>query len=102
MRLVVAVVRPAQLESVRQALAAIHVTRMTVCDAHGYGPDDPDEVRQQVMLEIGVNEDFVDRTVRTLAAALAAGDGAVDDRIFVLPMDEAVQIYRAVRGAESI
>jgi nitrogen regulatory protein PII len=102
MRLVVAVVKPAQLESTRQALAAVHVTRLTVCDTHGYGPDAPDQVRQEVMLEIAVNEDFVDRTVGTLAATLGAGGAAEPPRIFVLPIEDAVQIYRCVRGPEAV
>jgi nitrogen regulatory protein PII len=99
MRLVVAVVKPAQLESMRQALAAVHVTRLTVCDTHGYGPDAPDQVRQEVMLEIAVNDDFVDRAVGTLAATLGAGE---PPRIYVLPMEDAVQIYRCVRGPEAV
>ena len=102
MRLVVAVVKPAQLESTRQALAAVHVTRLTVCDVHGYAPEAPGQVRQEVMLEIAVNDDFVDRTVRTLAAALDTGGATDAPRIFVLPMDEAVQIYRHVRGPEAV
>ena len=101
MRLVVAVVRPAQVERVRQALAAIHVTRLTVCDAHGYGADPDAGLRQEVMLEIAVNDDFVNRTVQTLTASLTDA-GATPARVFVLPIDEAVQIYRAVRGPEAV
>jgi nitrogen regulatory protein P-II 1 len=101
MRLVVAVLKPAQLETARQALAAVHVTRLTVCDAHGYGAEQPDRVRQEVMLEIAVNDDFMDRTVRTLAATLATGT-AEPPRIFVLPVEDAVQLYRCVRGPEAV
>ena len=100
MRLVVAVVKSALVESLRQALAAVHVTRLTVCDAHGYGPTPTDDLRQEVMLEIAVNDDFVNRTVQTLTAAVAGGDPAA--RIFVLPVDESIQIYRAVRGPEAV
>ena len=102
MRLVVAVVKPAQVEAVRRALAAAHVTRLTLADAHGYGPDRPDDVLQEVVLEIAVNDDFVERTVRTLHAALGVRDDDAAGRVLVLPMDEAVQIYRAVRGPEAV
>jgi nitrogen regulatory protein PII len=51
------------------------------------------------MLEIAVNDDFVNRTVQTLSAAVA-GDPAA--RIYVLPIDSSVQIYRAVRGPEAV
>jgi nitrogen regulatory protein PII len=99
MRLVLAVVKPALVESLRQALAAVHVTRLTICDAHGYGPPPAGDLRQEVMLEIAVNDDFVNRTVQTLSAAVA-GDPAA--RIYVLPIDSSVQIYRAVRGPEAV
>jgi nitrogen regulatory protein P-II 1 len=100
MRLVVAIVRPAQVEGVRQALAAIQVTRLTICDVHGYGPAAGGEVRQEALLEIAVNDDFVTPTLATLAATL--GDGFDATRMFVLPIDETVQVDRAVRGPEAV
>jgi len=103
MRLVVVVVRPAQVEMVRQALAGVHVTRLTVCDAQGYDPTiAPGQVVQQTVLEIAVNDDFVERTVDTLMTALALRAEDVGTRLFVLPIDEAVQIYRDVRGPEAV
>ena len=36
MRLIVAVLKPSQVEVVRQSLAGVHVTRLTICDAQGY------------------------------------------------------------------
>jgi nitrogen regulatory protein P-II 1 len=103
MRLVVAVVRPSQVEMVRQALAGVHVTRLTVCDTQGFDPATaPGQVVQQTILEIAVNEDFVDRTVDTLVTALALGTEDLGTRLFVLPMSEAVQIYRDVRGPEAL
>lgn len=107
MRLVVAVLKPSQLEAVREALAAVHVTRLTVCDAQGYQPPLPTaEVFQDTIIEIAVNDDFLERTVETIACALAAAEpdapAGLEGRLFVLPMDEAVQIYRDVRGPEAI
>lgn len=100
MRLVVAIVAPAQVESVRRALAAVEVTRLTVCDAHGYDLAGGDGLAQETVLEIAVNDDFLARTVDTVAAVLAAGGGT--GRVHVLPMEEAVQLYRAVRGPEAV
>jgi nitrogen regulatory protein P-II 2 len=102
MRLVVAVLRPALVESVRQALAAIEVTRMTIGDAHGYDLADPGAVVQETLLEIAVNDDFLGRTVEAVAEVIAAGRDPEAGRVFVLPMTEAVQIYRDVRGQEAI
>jgi nitrogen regulatory protein P-II 2 len=101
MRLVMAVVQPAQVEAVRQALAAVQVTRLTICDAQGY--DDRDgRLVQQACLEIAVNEDFVDRTVKTIATTLATGGFGPERQILVMPMDEALQLYRTVRGPEAV
>jgi nitrogen regulatory protein PII len=101
MRLVMAMVKPAQVESVRRALAAVQVTRLTICDAQGY--DEPaGRLVQQTCLEIAVNEDFVDRTVNTIAAAVGTAGAPHEGQIFVMPMDEAVQLYRTVRGPEAV
>jgi len=102
MRLVVAVLKPSQLEVVRQALAGVHVTRLTVCDAQGFDePQTPGPLVQQTVVEVAVNDDFLDRTIDAIAAAI----GRTDDlpaRLMVLPIDDAVQIYRTVRGPEAV
>lgn len=106
MRLVIAVLRPAQMEAVRQALAAVHVTRLTVCDGQGVAVGDGGGISQQTMLQVAVNEDFLARTVDTIRSVLAAGQqsGCAESAggVFVLPVAEAVQIYREVRGPEAI
>jgi nitrogen regulatory protein PII len=102
MRLVIAILRPAQVEHARQALADIQVTRMTVCDAHEYDLAMPETLAQEAVLEIAVNDDFLDRTLDTLAAVVTAGGDDMQERVRVLPIDEAVQLYREVRGPEAI
>ena len=114
MRLVVAVLRPSQLEAVRQALAAVHVTRLTICDAQGYhGLRGESGIVQESVMEIAVNDDFLERTVDTIRKAMRLGDELSSDaapdgsprpsgRLFVLPIHDAVQLYRDVRGPEAI
>jgi nitrogen regulatory protein PII len=120
MRLVVAVLRPSQLEAVRQALAAVHVTRLTICDAQGYhasqgypGLRGESGIVQESVMEIAVNDDFLERTVDTIRKAMLLGDEPSTDaapdgsprpsgRLFVLPIHDAVQLYRDVRGPEAI
>ena len=114
MYMVVAVLRPAQLEAVRQALAAVHVTRLTICDAQGYhGAGDGSRIVQESVMEIAVNDDFLDRTVDTIRKAMLLGaepatDGGADALttasagLMVLPIHDAVQNYRDVRGPEAV
>lgn len=102
MRLVVAVLRPDLVEGVREALAAIQVTRMTIADAHGYHLGGSDGVAQEVVLEIAVNDDFVSRTTEAVGRVIDAAGAPAAGTVFVLPVAEAVQVYRAVRGPEAV
>lgn len=100
MRLVLAVLRPSQVESVRRALDAVDVTRLTICDAQGRGADG--RLVQESILEIAVNDDFVDRTTQAIADVLATSGDDDRGRLFSLPMSDAVQLYRSVRGPEAM
>lgn len=115
MRLVLAIIQPTKLDVVREALARIGVTRMTVCDAQGYGRqrgqtatfrgnEYKTSLLRKIVLEIVVNDDFLDRTIETLSSVARTGpDGQIGDgKIFVLPADEAITISGEVRGAEAV
>ena len=113
MRLVLALIQPTKLKAVQEALNKIGVERMTVCDALGYGqqrglPAEQAAARpkllRKVALEIAVNEDFLDKTVATIAQVARAGaKGAIGDgKIFVLPIDDVVRLSDTVRGPEGI
>ena len=101
MHLVMAVLKPSQVESVRQALAAVNVTRMTICDAQGW-QELGDGLRQETLLEIAVNDDFLRPASEAITAAVEAGGGSAAGRLFTLPVTDAVQLYRDVRGPEAI
>lgn len=123
MKLVLAVVPPSRMEAVRQALAEVHVTRLSIADGHGYqtlphaaaeGPSQ--RIVRHLVLEIAVNDDFLARTVEVITQALQltataepdASDAVSQDYVidpggvYVLPMETAVQIYRDVRGPEAL
>ncbi len=104
MRLVVAILRPAQVESVRQALAAVDVTRMTICDAQGIQSSGGGNGRpaQEAVIEVACNDDFVDRATGAIQGILAAAGGDTAGRVFTLPVIDAVQLYRNVRGPEAV
>jgi nitrogen regulatory protein PII len=101
MHLVVALLKPSQVESVRQTLAAVSVTRMTVGDAQGWrGPQEG--LVQQAVLEIAVNDDFLAPALKAITAALEAGGDSAAGRLYSLPVLNAVQLYREVRGPEAV
>ena len=112
MKLVLAIVPPSRMEAVRQALAEVQVTRLSIADGHGYQQGGQRIVRHAV-LEIAVNDDFLDRTVQVLERALRLAAAAEENNpadepvsdpggVYVMPMDAAVQIYRDVRGPEAL
>lgn len=100
MQLVVAILKPAQVESVRRALAAVQVTRMTICDGQGVAADG--RVVQEAIVEIACNEDFVERARGAITGVLAAAGDDDACRVFTLPVADAVQLYREVRGPEAV
>lgn len=115
MKLVVAIIQPTKLDAVRQALNKIEVTRMTVCDAQGYGRqlgrtemyrghEYKTHLLRKIALEILVNDDFLDRTVDTITSVARTGaEGEIGDgKIFVLPAMETISIAGALRGPEAV
>jgi nitrogen regulatory protein P-II 1 len=131
MKLVVGIIRPERLESVKEALGEAKVFRLTVSDVQGFsgedepapsaaGPGAPAASRaaaayagaaaaaapravRKVKLEIAVNESFVEPTVRAIArAAKLDGGRPGDGKVLVLPLDECVRIRTGERGPEAI
>ena len=115
MRFILALIQPTKLKAVQEALAHIGVERMTVCDALGYAQqrggksgalqrEAQPKLLRKVALEIGVNEDFVEKTVDTIARIARTGPGGAigDGKIFLLPVEEVVRLSDDIRGPEAI
>jgi nitrogen regulatory protein PII len=114
-KLVIAVIQPTKLSAVREALERIEVTRLTVCDAQGFGRqrgrtemfrgnEYTTTLLRKIVLEIVVNDDFLDRTVETIINTARTGhEGTIGDgKIFVLPAEQAIQIDDAARGPGAV
>lgn len=115
MKVVIAIIQPTKLEAVREALRAVEVTRMTVFNAQGYarqrgipelyrGREYQTTLMQKVVLEIVVNDDFLERTIHTIVQAARTGlQGNIGDgKIFVVPVEEAIQIEDGTRGPGAV
>jgi nitrogen regulatory protein P-II 1 len=114
-KLVVAVIQPTKLDALRDALVKIEVTRMTVCDAQGYGRqrgrtemyrghEYKTNLLRKVALEILVNDDFLERTIETIVNVARTGpEGSIGDgKIFVMPCDEVIRVSDGLRGQEAV
>ena len=113
MKLIIAIVQPAKLEAVKQAL--IEVFRLTVMDVQGFGRQRGHvevfrgheiavNLLRKVQLQIAVNDEFVEPTIQAIVKGGRTGErGEIGDgKIFVLPMDECVRIRTGERGSEAI
>ena len=88
---------------------------MTFCDAQGFGRQlgraaltrefeyQPRFLRK-IVLEIVVNDDFLERTVRTIELAARTGpEGTTGDgKIFVVPADDTIVISDGSRGPGAV
>jgi len=114
MKLVVAVIQPTKLNAVRESLEKVEVQRMTVCDSQGFarqpgrteifrGRESSGLVRK-IVLEIVVNDDFLERTVEAIADVARSGpEGTIGEgSIFILPAEEAIRIDDASRGPGAV
>lgn len=99
MRMIIATIQPTKLATVRTALAQIGVDSLTVCDAQGYarqrgqtarfrGNEYRVDLLRKLTLEIGVEEDQLERVIETIRSAARTGrEGQIGDgKIFVMPM----------------
>jgi nitrogen regulatory protein P-II 1 len=115
MKMVIAIIQPTKFSAVREALAKIGVTRMTVCDAQGFGRQRGqteyyrgNEYRtnllRKVALEIMVNDDFLERTLETITNTARTGpEGNIGDgKIFVISAAEAIDIAGTARGPAAV
>ncbi len=115
MKLIIAIIQPHQLESVKNELSAVDVFRLTILDCQGFGRqkgktelygDDSSlaDLRRKVQLQIAVNEEFVEPTISAIVKAGRTGDhGEIGDgKIFVVPLDDCVRIRTGERGSDAI
>jgi len=112
MKLIIAMIQPHKLPDVKKALYQAEVFKMTVTNALGCGQQKGftetyrgvvHEVNllKKIRLEIAVNEDFVEPTIKAIiegAKSPKIGDG----KIFVLDLPECIRIRTGERGNKAI
>lgn len=112
MKLIVAYIQPHKLNDVKRSLYKAEVHKMSVTNAlgcgaqHGYqesyrGIRFEVNLLKKVRIEIGVNEDFVERTIDAIIAGARTGQIG-DGKIFVLDLPECIRIRTGERGGDAI
>lgn len=112
MKLIVAIIQPDRLESVKRALGKVDVVRLTIMDCQGFAPPQHKSgqygshefamnLRRKVQLQIAVNEEFVEPTISAIESGGRSGECG-DGKIFVLPLDDCIRIRTGERGPAAI
>lgn len=113
MKLVTAIIQEDRLDRVREELIAEEVYRITVTRVSGRGQQVGEEIYRgqritpnllpKIRIDIGVNEEWVERTIRAIIKGARANDGSVGDgKIFVTPLLECIRIRTGERGGQAI
>jgi nitrogen regulatory protein P-II 1 len=112
MKLITAIIQPAKFKDVKDALAKQGVTKMTVTNVTGCGQqagygetyrgqDIEINLLKKVMLQIGVNDKFVEPTVKAIIEGARTGNIG-DGKIFITNLEECIRIRTGERGGEAI
>ena len=113
MKLITAVIQEDKLDRVRAELIAEEVYRITVTRVSGRGQQVGEEIyrgqritpnlQPKIRIEIGVNEEWVERTIRAIIKGARSNGGSVGDgKIFVTPLLECIRIRTGERGGQAI
>ena len=112
MKMVMAIIKPAKLEPVREALTALGVQGLTASEVSGFGRQKGHtEIYRgaeyaisfvpKTKLEIAVDDDLVEGVVEAIRAT-ANTDNIGDGKIFVYELGEAVRIRTGETGTDAL
>ena len=102
MKYVIAIIQPQKLDPVREALAAIGISGVTVSDVQGYGRQKGHtevyrgseykvEFVPKVKIEVVLDEELVEGAIDAIIKTARTGKFG-DGKIFVFPVEEAIRI----------
>lgn len=112
MKLIIAYIRPEQLNAVKQELYKREIFKISVTNALGCGQqkgytevyrgvDIEVNLLKKVRIEIAVNDSFVDPTIEALLAGSRTGCIG-DGKIFILPIEACIRIRNRDSGSDAI
>lgn len=112
MKLIIAIVKPFKLDEVRQKLADIGVSGITISEVKGYGRQKGQtEVYRgseyevhfmpKIRMEIVVHDDMVDPVSEAIVEAAKTGQIG-DGKIFILSVDSATRIRTGETGSDAL
>lgn len=112
MQLVTAIIKPFKLDEVREALAQVGVTGVTVTEVKGFGRQKGHtelyrgaeyvvDLLPKIKLETAVTDDMAEAVVDAVVQSAATGKIG-DGKVFVTRLDEVVRIRTGETGEQAI
>jgi nitrogen regulatory protein P-II 2 len=112
MKLVSAVIKPFRLDDVREALAVVGVSGMTVTEVRGFGHQKGHtelyrgaeyvvDFLPKIKVEVAIEDDALSRTVEAIIGAAKTGKIG-DGKIFVMDLEQAIRVRTGEMGPEAL
>ena len=112
MKLVMAVIKPFKLDEVREALADVGVTGLTVTEVKGFGRQKGHtelyrgaeyvvDFLPKIKVEAVVAESLVERAIEAITKAARTGKIG-DGKIFVRPVEQVIRIRTGEQGEAAV
>ena len=107
-----AIIQPAKLDTVKEALIEAGIEGMTILEARGHGRQKGHtevyrgreytvDLIPKIKLEMVVNDDLKDKAVQAILGAARTGHIG-DGKIFISRVDEAIRIRNDERGEAAV
>ena len=112
MKMIVAIIQPTKLPDVKKALFDAEVRKMTVTNVIGCGQQGgytesyrgsviEINLLKKIRLEIAVNDNFVEPTVKAIISGARTGNIG-DGKIFVLDLPQCIRIRTGEEGGDAV
>jgi nitrogen regulatory protein P-II 1 len=112
MKLIIAIIQPHRLDEVKKGLYAAKVNLITVFEVLGHGRQvgvdeyyrgvrETGNLLRKVQIEIAVNEDFVEPTIKAIINGARTGKIG-DGKIFIMDLPRCIRIRTGEEGTKAI
>ncbi len=112
MKLVAAIIKPFKLDDVREALAEIGVSGITVIEVKGFGRQKGHtelyrgaeyvvDFLPKIKVEIAIDDSLTDQVIEAISHAARTGKIG-DGKIFVSDVDQVIRIRTGETGADAL
>ena len=107
MKLIMAIVRPSKIEEVKDSLARLNISGMTITEVRGHGRQKGHTavyrgqeysvtLLPKIKVEVVLPDDLVDEAIKTIIETTRTGEIG-DGRVFVLPVEQGYNIRTGER-----